>query len=75
MYGRGLFISIHGFSENVVASLVAGKAIKTVFVDGGDLIVVLEGLITFTEMLDRKIKAAQTKGLIYIDAVTGRAKL
>lgn len=75
MYGRGLFISIHGFSEHVVSSLVAGKAIKTVFVDGGDLIVVLEGLITFTEMLDRKIKAAQTKGLIYIDAVTGRAKI
>ena len=75
MYGRGLFISIHGFSEHVVASLVAGKAIKTVFIDGGDLIVVLEGLITFSEMLDRKIKAAQTKGLIYIDAVTGRAKI
>lgn len=75
MYGRGLFISIHGFSENVVGSLVTGKAIKTVFVDGGDLILVLEGLLTFTEMLDRKIKAAQTKGLIYIDAITGRAKI
>ncbi|ABB74995.1 Restriction endonuclease [Nitrosospira multiformis ATCC 25196] len=35
MYGRGLFISIHGFSENVINSLVTGKAIKTVFVDGG----------------------------------------
>lgn len=75
MYGRGLFISIHGFSENVVASLVVGKAIKTVFVDGGDLILVLEGLLTFIEMLDRKIKAAQTKGLIYIDAITGQAKI
>lgn len=75
MYGRGLFISIHGFSENVVASLVAGKAIKTVFIDGGDLIVVLEGFLSFTEMLDRKIKAAQTKGLIYIDAITGRSKI
>lgn len=75
MYGRGFFISIHGFSENVVASLVAGKAIKTVFIDGGDLIVVLEGLLSFTEMLDRKIKAAQTKGLIYIDAITGRPKI
>ncbi|HNG04821.1 MAG TPA: restriction endonuclease [Nitrospira sp.] len=75
MYGRGLFISIHGFSENVVSSLVAGKAIKTVFVDGGDLIVVLEGLLSFTDMLDRKIKAAQTKGLIYIDAITGKSKI
>lgn len=75
MYGRGLFISIHGFSEQVVRSLVAGKAIKTVFIDGGDLIVVLEGLLTFTEMLDRKIKAAQTKGLIYIDPISGRTKV
>ena len=75
MYGRGLFVSIHGFSNNVVSSLVAGKAIKTVFIDGGDLIVVLEGLIDFTDMLDRKIKAAQTKGLIYIDAITGKSKL
>lgn len=74
MYGRGLFFSIHGYSENVVSSLVAGKAIKTVFVDGADLIVVLEGLLGFSEMLDRKIKAAQTKGLIYIDSITGKPK-
>lgn len=74
MYGRGLFVSIHGFSENVVSSLVAGKAIRTIFVDGADLIVVLEGLLTFQEMLDRKIKAAQTRGLIYVDARTGNAK-
>jgi Restriction endonuclease len=75
MYGRGFFISIHGFSESVVKSLVIGKAIKTVFVDGADLIVVLEGLLSFTEMLDKKIKAAQTKGLIYTDAITGRSKI
>jgi len=75
MYGRGLFISIHGFSELVVVSLVAGKAIKTVFVDGGDLILVLEGFLSLTDMLDRKIKAAQTKGLIYIDPITGKSKI
>lgn len=75
MYGRGLFISIQGFSENVVGSLVAGKALKTVFVDGADLVLVMENLLTFTEMLDRKIKAAQTKGLIYIDPISGKSKL
>lgn len=74
MYGRGIFVSIHGYSDHVVTSLVAGKAIKTIFVDGGDLTVVLEGLLGFDEMLDRKIKAAQTKGLIYIDAITGKPK-
>lgn len=75
MYGRGIFFSIHGFSENVVGSLIAGKAIKTIFVDGGDLVIVLEGLISFSDMLDRKIKAAQTKGLIYINAITEKSKL
>lgn len=74
MYGRGLFISIHGFSDHVVTSLIAGKALKTIFVDGGDLILVLEGLLTLTQMLDCKIKAAQTRGLIYVDAITGKAK-
>ena len=75
MYGRGIFVSVHGYSENVMLSLITGKAIKTIFVDGADLVIVLEGFIDFTQMLDRKIKAAQTKGLIYIDAVTGKSKL
>ena len=33
MYGRGTFVSVQGFSENVVRSIVVGKAIKTIFVD------------------------------------------
>ncbi|MBL8275307.1 MAG: restriction endonuclease [Pelomonas sp.] len=74
MYGRGIFISIHGFSPQVVTSLTTGKAIRTIFVDGGDLTLVLEGLLGFDQMLDRKIKAAQTKGLIYVDAMTGHQK-
>ena len=75
LYGRGVFISVNGFSENVVNSLVHGKAIKTIFVDGGDLIMVLEGFQTFSEMLDKKIKAAQTRGEIYVNAVDGRSKI
>ena len=75
MYGRGLFISINGFSNNVVNSLVHGKALRTLFIDGEDLIFVLEGLMTFSEMLDKKIKAAQTKGLIYVNPYTGVSKL
>ncbi|MDC6378856.1 restriction endonuclease [Pseudomonas graminis] len=35
MYGRGLFISIHGFSDHVVTSLTAGKALKTNFLSMG----------------------------------------
>ncbi len=74
MYGRGLFISVNGFSAHVIHSLVVGKSINTIFIDGGDLILVLEGFITFSEMIDKKVKAAQTKGLIYIDVSTGNSK-
>ncbi len=34
-----------------------------------------EGFLSLTDMLDRKIKAVQTKGLIYIDAITGKSKI
>jgi Restriction endonuclease len=74
MYGRGIFVSVHGYSAEVVQSLVIGKAIRTILVDGEDLVLVLEGVLTFGQMLDRKVKAAQTKGLIYIHPVTERPK-
>ena len=74
-YGRGIFVSVNGFSEDVVASLVHGKAIKTIFVDGEDLMMVLEGLQSFSKMLDKKIKSAQTRGEIYSNAVTGQNKI
>jgi hypothetical protein len=74
MYGRGLFVSVHGFCENVINSLVIGKAIKTVFVDGEDLVLVLEGHLSFRDMIDKKVKAAQTKGLIYIHPISGADK-
>ena len=62
LHGRGLFISVNGFSTDVIRSLVMGKEIQTLFVDGEDLILVLEGHLTLREMIDRKVKAAQTKG-------------
>ena len=74
MYGRGLFFSVHGFSPNVIQSIVQGKAIKTIFVDGEDLVLVLEGLLSFRDMIDKKVKAAQTKGLIYVHPISGTVK-
>lgn len=75
MYGRGIFVSINGFTEHVMNSLVAGKAIRTIFVDGGDIMLVLEDYLSLSEMLDKKIQAAQTKGIIYIDALSGKSKI
>lgn len=74
LYGRGLFISVNGFSAEVVRSLIMGKEIQTLFVDGEDLILVLEGHLNFRDMIDRKVKAAQTKGLIYVHPISGAQK-
>ena len=74
LYGRGLFISVSGFSAEVVRSLIMGKEIQTLFVDGEDLILVIEGHLNFREMIDRKVKAAQTRGLIYVHSISGAEK-
>jgi len=74
MYGRGLFVSVHGFSANVINDVLRGKAVKTIFIDGEDLILVLEGHLSYRDMLNKKVKAAQTKGLVYIHPLTGAEK-
>ena len=74
MYGRGLFVSVHGFSSNVIDSVVRGKAIKTIFIDGEDLVLVLEGHVSFRDMIDTKVKAAQTRGLVYAHPISGSRK-
>lgn len=37
-------------------------------VDSGDLVLITEGMYTLKEMLDNKIKVAQTMGRIYVDS-------
>ncbi|RTE02758.1 restriction endonuclease [Paenibacillus whitsoniae] len=74
MYGRGFFVSINGFSRDSVAALTAGKCSKTILIDGGDLSFVFGGNISLKDMLDSKIRAAQTKGYIYFDAITSKNK-
>ncbi|MOA01667.1 hypothetical protein D3C78_1210880 [compost metagenome] len=74
MYGRGFFISVNGFSTDSVNALVSGKSIKTILIDGGDLSFVFGGNISFNDMLDIKVRAAQTQGLIYFDAISYRSK-
>ena len=69
MYGRGIFISINGFSPDSVQALTTGKALKTILVDGGDLVLIIENMYTVKEMLNSKIKAAQTMGRIYVNPI------
>ena len=74
MYGRGLLFSVQGFSRNVIEAIVKGKAIKTIFIDGEDIVLVLEGHVSFREMIDAKVKAAQTRGLIYTHPISASQK-
>ncbi|MHA6248497.1 restriction endonuclease [Pontibacter sp. CAU 1760] len=74
MYGRGIFISINGFSSESVNALTKGKSLKSILIDGADLTLIVEGIYTFTEMLDKKIRAAQTMGNIYVDAYSMKEK-
>lgn len=74
IYGRGIFISINGFSSESVNALTRGRSLKSILIDGADLALVIERLYTFSEMLDKKIKAAQTRENIYVDVYNLRDK-
>jgi len=75
LYGRGIFLSVNGFSEDSVKALVNGKSLNTILIDGADLILVMEGLYSLKELLNHKIKAAQTMGRIYVDITTMKDKI
>lgn len=66
MHGRGFFISVNGFSNEGIRAIVLGKHIKTILMDGQDLSHVLEERMSLDEMLDYKIRAAQTRGDVYV---------
>ena len=75
MHGRGLFISVNGFSNEAIRAIVVGKQIKTMLMDGEDLSYVLEGRIPLEKMLDFKIRSAQTRGDVYVCALREASKL
>lgn len=75
MHGRGLFISVNSFSREGIEAIVVGKQIKTMLMDGQDLTHVLEERISLEALLDYKIRAAQTRGDVYVCAVTQKNKL
>lgn len=74
MQGRGLFISVNGFSNEGLRAVVHGKMIQTILMDGSDLSAVLEQRISLEAMLDYKIRAAQTRGEVYVCALRETAK-
>jgi hypothetical protein len=75
MHGRGLLISVNGFSNEAIKAIVHGKHLKTMLMDGQDLSHVLEQRITLEDMLDYKIRAAQTRGEVYVCALRDAVKI
>lgn len=67
MNGRGIFISINGYETDSVRILKSVKATKTILINGEDFVPVIEGRLSLSELLDKKIIAAQTEGEIYYD--------
>ncbi len=75
MHGRGLFISVNGFSSESIKAIVHGKHIQTMLMDGEDISYVLEERINLETMLDYKIRAAQTRGDVYFCSVRHATKV
>ena len=75
MHGRGIFISINGFTEGALSILERSSIKNTVLMDGEDIALILNEMISLPETLDRKIHAAQTRGSFYINSVTGSSKI
>ena len=75
MHGRGMLISVNAFSTEGIRAIVVGKQIQTILMDGEDLSSVLEGRITLEKLLDYKVRAAQTRGEVYVCAIRQRQKI
>jgi hypothetical protein len=75
MHGRGMFISVNGYSTEGIRAIVVGKQIQTILMDGEDVNAVLEGRIKLEKMLDYKVRAAQTRGEVYVCAIRQRPKI
>lgn len=68
LYPRGFFLSINGFSTDAVERITHNKKPQLILLDASDLIVVLDGRISLKDLLKRKVKFAQTRGKIYMNA-------
>lgn len=65
MDAKGIFISMEGYSKEIVESLPKGKELKVLFLDGTHISNVIFGNYTFQELLERAINQATLKANIY----------
>ena len=63
--GRGIFISINGYTNGVLSSLPRGKEIRVLLLDGNHLANVIFGTCRFQDLLAHAIAHASLRGEIY----------
>lgn len=63
--GRGIMISMNGYTSGVLESLPRGKELKIFLLDGNHLANVVFGHFTFQELLEHAISQASLKANLY----------
>jgi hypothetical protein len=64
----GLFLSISGVSEPALSGYLEGNRPRLICMDGGDLMLVLDGRIDLGELLSRKKDLAAQRRKIFVSA-------
>jgi hypothetical protein len=64
----GLFVSVFGFAPQAVSGYIQGNRPRIICMDGGDLMMVLEGRIDLPELLFRKKEVAAQRRTIFVSA-------
>jgi hypothetical protein len=65
MEARGIFVSMNGYSSEIILSLPKGKKLTTLLLDGMHFSNVIFGRYTFQELLEHSLSQASLKGEIY----------
>jgi hypothetical protein len=65
-WGRGLFISISGFSPEGLAAFARGRATNIVGMSGQDLFLILSGELSLTEAIEHKVRRAAETGAFFV---------
>lgn len=61
----GVFVSMSGFSQEAAGALALGKAMKIILVSGGDVRAVFNGDITWSRLIERKLRRAAQRGQLH----------
>lgn len=69
---RGIFLSMNGYSTEILQSLPKGKSLKTILFDGMDFANVIYGYYTFSQLLEYALKEASLKGNIFCNHNIGK---